>query len=78
MKPKDEYDGDDIFCKLNIDFNQEIHIYYYYGYIDSIAKLGGLIATVGPLLGILTPIFALVYIIKMMNIVKQSNRKEYK
>ena len=77
MKDKEDYDGDDIYYKLNIDFNQEIHVQHFFSYLDAISKLGGLVASIGPLLGILKPIFVLIYVIKMMNIVKRSNRKEY-
>ena len=68
------YTGDTISYQLNINFNREIHLQHFYSYIDAISKLGGLVASIGPLLGILTPLFVLNYVIRMMKIVRLSNR----
>ena len=63
--------------KLDVNYERAVEIRKYIGYIDSLGKLGGLKAIITPVLTILSPIFILVFLLKLTAIIKQSYKQEY-
>ena len=55
----------------------EVETINYYGYMDIVAKLGGLKSILGPVLSLLTPFFVIVFLNQLSQIIKQSYVNEY-
>ena len=47
-------------------------------YADMIAKLGGFKSAISPVLGLMGPLMAILFLMELSNILKQKNKDEYK
>lgn len=68
----DEYDpetGSSIISNLDFDFTERIYELQYYGVMDIMSKLGGLRASIIPLLGYLLPLLTLHFLYSLAGII---------
>ena len=63
--------------RLDINYERAVETIQFYGYIDCLVKMGGLKSILTPLLSIFTPLFVLVFLLKLTTILKQSYKNEY-
>ena len=66
-----------LLVKCDVNYLRTIETIKYFGYMDMLAKLGGLKSILGPVLSILTPIFVLAFLIELCSILKQSYKNDY-
>ena len=60
-----------------INFERDITTLKYYSYGDIFSKLGGLKASLGPILGFITPLIALNFLIKLTAIIQANYTNSY-
>ena len=60
-----------------VDYQLEVQTRTYHGYIDLISQLGGLKSILSPFISNITPIFVVIFLMKLMKILKQSYANEY-
>ena len=62
---------------MNIDYERSVTTYNYNGYGDIFTKLGGLKASLGPILGFITPFVMLYFLILLAGIIQESYTLKY-
>ena len=62
---------------LEFDFTERIFTLYYFNVFDIMASIGGLKASIGPILSIATPTSILVFLIKLAMIIRDSLHQSY-
>ena len=71
LQQNEVYTGSsNLMVRLDIDYERAVETIRYYGYIDSLQKIGGLKSILTPLLSIMTPVFVLVFLLKLTKILK--------
>ena len=71
------YKDPEITIFLQFDFTERIFTLYYFNIFDILASVGGLKASIGPILSIATPISVLVFLIKLSIIIRDSLHESY-
>lgn len=61
--------GTDIVSNIDFDFTQRIYDIQYYGLVDVFAKLGGLRASIVPILGYFVPLLTLHFLYTLAGII---------
>ena len=62
---------------LDFDFTQRVYSYSYFTVSDILAKMGGLSASIMPIIGRLAPFFALYFLLELSAIIKDHLTKRY-
>lgn len=62
---------------LQFDFTERIFTLYYFSVFDILASIGGLKASIGPILSIATPVSILIFLIKLAMIIRDSLHQNY-
>ena len=73
MKPK--YSDISINCEFDWQLKTKINSFHQVGEI--VSELGGIKSVLEPMITNLTPIFTVVFLIKLMNVIKQVQINEY-
>jgi hypothetical protein len=63
---------------LNINSERAVVIYSYIRYGDIISKLGGLKAALTPIIGILTPLMMLYFLLLLAGIIQETDAIQYR
>ena len=54
-----KFNSTDIVCNIDFDFTERVYFLKYFGFVDILAKLGGLYASILPIVGYFIPLFML-------------------
>jgi hypothetical protein len=71
------FNSSDIFVQVNFEYTEQIFKISYTGVVDIMAKIGGLSASVLPILRILGPWLILWFLCSLCNIIIETHKKEY-
>jgi hypothetical protein len=74
---RDSFNSSTILMQLNFDFTQRVFSYNYFTFADILSRIGGLQGSIMPLLGQLTPLFMLYFLVKLCEIIKEKLEESY-
>ena len=67
----------DISIMMDHDFTEREFLIRYFGYADILAKIGGLTASLRPILGFVAPIFIINYLITLSDVIMNKNKRVF-
>ena len=59
------FKSSDIIIMMDTDFTEKNYEIYYFGYMDILGIIGGLNASISPIIGLLAPLFIINYLITL-------------
>ena len=65
----DQKTGTDMVSNIDFDFTERIYVIHYFGIMDLLSKLGGLRASILPILGYAAPLLALHFLYTLAGII---------
>lgn len=72
------FDSSTITVNLEFDFTERVFTLFYFSLSDILSIIGGLKASISPLLSSLTPLFILIFLIKLSYIIREKMEQNYK
>ena len=76
-KKKQSHESSDLTINCDIDYMSITRTNHYHEIYEAITELGGMKAILQPMIDNLTPIFTVIFLIKLMKVIKQSQIDEY-
>lgn len=77
VSPEPTFNGTDIVLSLNMKFVERQYILNYYTLGDLLSKVGGLRASIMPIIGYFSPLFVLYFLLELARVIKKSLNKDY-
>lgn len=74
---EDDYESSDVIIMIDYEFTEKKYIISYFGYMDILSKIGGISASISPVLGIIAPAFILFYLHSLSLIIIENHKKKY-
>lgn len=71
---KPEYDGSNVVLNLNMKFVERMFIIHFYSVGDILSKLGGLRASIMPILSQFTPFFVIYFLFLLVGVIQRNIR----
>lgn len=71
------FNGTDIVYNLNMNFVERQYILNFYTFGDIMSKVGGLSASIMPILGEFTPFFVLFFLLQVTRVIKDKIQSNY-
>ena len=75
---EDDYSSSDVVIMIDYEFTERKYIISYFGYMDILSKIGGLAASISPVLGMIAPAFILFYLHSLSQIIIQKHKAKFK
>jgi len=74
---EDDYESSDVIVMIDYEFTERNYIINYFGYMDILSKIGGISASISPVLGFCAPAFILFYLHSLSQIIIQKHKVKY-
>lgn len=77
MVPDEQINGTDIISNIDFEFTERVYNIHFFGVIDILSQLGGLRASLMPLLGFFIPFFTIHFLYQLATIIQNSMKDKY-
>lgn len=74
---EDDYESSDVIIMIDYEFTERMYKISYFGYMDILSKIGGINASVTPLLGMIAPAFIIFYLHSLSIIIIDKHKEKY-
>ena len=71
------FNGSDVIIMIDHDFTERRYIIKYFGYADILSKIGGLSASIRPVLAAIAPLYIVLYLRTLAEIILDKNRAKF-
>ena len=71
------YTKSDVNIMLDHDFTEVQYTIKYFGFADILSKIGGIIASLNPVMHLITPMLIIFYLSKLSQVILDKNKEKY-
>ena len=75
---EDDYSSSDVIIMIDYEFTERKYIISYFGYMDILSKIGGIAASISPVLGMIAPAFILFYLHSLSQVIIRKHKAKFK
>jgi hypothetical protein len=77
LENSNTFNSSNIVVKLNFEFTEQKFVLRYFTFLDILSRIGGLSASIGPVMRLAGPWLMLYFLQQLCGIIKDYQRKEY-